>query len=135
MVDRGPGNAPKVFGFNGNTWNEVAGSSNASGFVFVKCLAVYNGELYLAYSDMNAGYKATVKKYNGTNWELVGTAGFTSTAIQSMQIEVENGIPYIAFSSNQGTIGTSVMKFDGSNCLVKAWTDLKIAPEQSNHRG
>lgn len=115
MVDRGPGNAPKVFGFDGNGWNEVAGSGNASGLLFVKCLAVYNGELYLAYSDINAGYKATVKKYNGTNWELVGTAGFTSAAIQSMQIEVDNGIPYVAFSTNQGTTNTSVMKFDGVN--------------------
>lgn len=115
MVDRGPGNAPKVFEFNGVSWMEVGGSGNAYGLAYVKSLAIYEGELYLAYNDFDNGNRATVKKYNGTSWEVVGSAGFTSESIQSMQIQVDNGVPYIAFRMDAGSIGTSVMKFDGTS--------------------
>ena len=84
---------------------------------------IYNGILYVAFSDANNADRATVMKYDGTNWTTVGSAGFSNSEAYKTSIYIYDGTPYISYSGG-------VMKYDGTN-----WVDVgsagSLAPNET----
>ncbi len=83
---------------------------------YVTMAVAENGTPYVAYCDVNDGYKPTVWKYiEGTGWELVGggrvSEAHTHAAFLSLQ--VYNGVPYLAYTySVEGSYHVAVMEYE-----------------------
>jgi len=122
--------------YNGSSWTSagIAGSklnsspTNASN----PKIACYNGALYAAYQEYDAGnYRIHVKKYDGSSWSLVEnySAGDGRTTInygitdnaQEVDLMVYNGYLYATWAevANAGQFNIRASRFDGT-----LWTSV-----------
>ncbi len=100
--------------------SEVAGSTynyNSGGHRDIS-LAVYNNEVYIAYTDVN---KASVKKYDGYTWNYVGNSGFANVSL-NISLQIVNGMPYVAFADSSNGNKVSVMRYN-----VSLWEQVGAA--------
>lgn len=75
----------------------------------------YNGNIYVAYIDLNAGNKLSVLKYNGTNWQYVGSPGFSEVAADNIHIEFDgDNTPYVSYSTGS-PVETHIYRYINNN--------------------
>lgn len=108
-------NKATVMKFNAGSWSYVGdGTGFSAGEIKFPSLALDNNDkLYIAYSDLANGEKATVMKFNGTAsvWETVGSIGFSADKATRMSLEINgNNTPYLAFIDHNTQV--TVMKYD-----------------------
>jgi hypothetical protein len=76
----------------------------------VDCPRIYaeNSNVYIAFTDGNAGNKATCMKWGGTEFSLLGSAGFSAEAANYITLVVSNNITYVGYKdtsvSNKATV-------------------------------
>lgn len=109
-----------------STWETVGAEKFAETFYSSKlslslALAVYDNIPYIAYSDKNNNYKATVMKYEGGSWKLVGAEGFSKQGINNISLKIsEDGVLYVSYLekvniSDAVNNSITVMKFADNN--------------------
>jgi hypothetical protein len=64
-VDNANGNKATVMKLNDNTWVPAGNQGFSSGQTSYTSLAIYNGKIYVAFSDGDNGGKATLMIYTG----------------------------------------------------------------------
>lgn len=79
-------------------------------------LATHNNIPYVAYSDKNNGYKATVMKYEEGSWKPVGMKGFSKSSADDISLKIsKNGTLYASYIEKINSYNIAVMKFDGND--------------------
>ncbi len=105
-------------------WEPVGNAGLSAGQASYTDLSIADdGTPYLAFSDAQNSYKATVVKFSGGSWVPVGNVGFSTGSVSNLNLQVDNGIPYIAFIDSGNSNKIVVMKYDGSS-----WTALGGGP-------
>jgi|LauGreDrversion4_2_1035121.scaffolds.fasta_scaffold46504_1 hypothetical protein len=101
-----------VLKYDGVNWVPLGNQFVSAGkAAWPKLASAADGTIYLSYTDMSNGYKATVMKFNGSTWETLGTA--TSGMAGTPRIAIgSNGIPYLAYVAESGLV--TVMKYNGT---------------------
>ena len=86
----------------GGGWTVVGNAGFSAGPAGYTSLALDStGTPFVAYSDSNAGSKATVQKLVSGTWTVVGNAGFSAgVAIWACLALDKNGIPRVAYSDD-----------------------------------
>jgi hypothetical protein len=108
------GGFPYVYVYNGSSWYDLESSVIAPGGGGRPAIDVYDGKIYIAYTDSLASNKVTVKKYTGA-WTVVGTAGFTDYAASSYGVSIsidQYGIPFVGYSNTGDGNKATVMKYE-----------------------
>lgn len=73
-------------------------------------------EKYIAYADLGASYRCTVKKLVGNTWVYVGARGFSAGTIRTPVLAFDNNnVPYVTYETNAKL---EIQKFNGSNWEV-----------------
>jgi hypothetical protein len=77
-----------------------------------------SGNVYVAYTDVPNGQKATVMKYpaGGGSWTAVGTAGFSAGDAQHLSIALDTGgTPYVVYTDWNYAGKATVMKYPAAS--------------------
>lgn len=103
--------------FNGSAMVDVGTNPiSTKRAVYSKLARHTDGTIFLAFSDENEAYKATVMQYDGSNWSVKGESGFTNTISSYLSIDVDSsGVPYLAFVERLDTVD------EGGRLAVRRW--------------
>jgi hypothetical protein len=108
-----------VMTYDGAAWNNVgtAGFTDGVAEVSTRYLAIdAAGNPYVAYADVAAGSKATVKKFDGTSWTNLGSAAFSPGMASDVALAIGTaGIVYVAFGDGTDSYRARVMKYDATS--------------------
>ncbi|UJF32511.1 dockerin type I domain-containing protein [Paenibacillus hexagrammi] len=115
----------RIKSYDGTTWSFVDGGG-ASGLNYntamranAPALAVYNGELYVAWCEQSTKTQLRVKKYDGTNWVLVdggqstGLNQNTNYDAYQARLAVFDGNLYATWHEGSPNYHVRVKKYDG----------------------
>lgn len=115
------GNKLFVKKWDGRSWTPAGdetisgGTDGLLGTAFYLSTAVSGDGLYAAYSDIDNGFKAYVKKYDGNRWQLVGSGAISTNRAYEMSIAISNGIPYLAYKDGANGDKITVKKYKESD--------------------
>jgi hypothetical protein len=111
-----------VMKFDGANWVYVgtpgfSGTGPSSGGAIYISLALdTNGVPYVAFTNMNNNFKASVMKFDGSDWVQVGAPGISPSQVANTTMAIgDDQMPYIAYSDGASGSKATVMKFDGNN--------------------
>lgn len=117
FTDVNSSNAVVVRRWNGSVWADVGVGGIASG----GAIAHYNSLIIdntntpiIAYQDMSAGYKTTIRKYNGSSWVNISTVGSGTTTNSKLRC-ANNGNYYLGY-------------VEGTNAIVQMYNGSVWAP-------
>ncbi len=82
-------------------------------------MKIFNGIIYLAYSDDNQSDKVSVIKCEDNRWTYVGEPGISKGPAREVKIDIYNSNPCVLYSDMDSDFKTTVMHFDGSK-----WNNL-----------
>ncbi|OXS53798.1 hypothetical protein B1A99_28255 [Cohnella sp. CIP 111063] len=114
----------RAYAASDGKWETVGNAGFSGGQASYSDLFIADdGTPYLAYSDGQNSYKATVMKFSGGSWAPVGNVGFSAGSVSGIHLQVDNGIPYIAYTDSGQANKIVVMKYDGTS-----WTTVGGGP-------
>lgn len=79
-----------------------------------------NGDVYIAFYDVENNYALTVRKYNGTVWHNIGGIVSQSPYVWfGARIECNSsGVPFVLFHDAARDYKTTMMRYDGTNWIT-----------------
>lgn len=103
-------------------WSVLGGSNAVDGSAHFGSMAIASNKVsYIAYSDVSAGDKITVKRFVGTAWEVLGGAGFSSgKANYTAVVTDDQDEPYVVYQDEGNSAKGVVRKFDAATSSWKA---------------
>ncbi len=110
-------------------WLLLGNQAISTGQAYVSSvITALDGTLYVAYLDVSAASKATVKYHNGISWQTLGTAGFSAGLASNISLALgPDGTLYAGYGDGANSQKATVMYFDGST-----WQTLGTAGFSAN---
>ena len=82
-------------------------------------MKIFNGIIYVAYSDEQQSDKVSVIKCEDNRWTYVGEPGISKGPASEVKIDIYNSNPCVLYSDINSDFKTTVMHFDGTK-----WNNL-----------
>jgi hypothetical protein len=101
-----------VLKWNKNMWESI-GKPRFSGPASYLSLEAHNGNLYVAFYDLQQNGKASVMQYKGNSWEYVGKRGFSNGPAHFTTVKIFKGSPYISYTDESLGFKAVVQKWNG----------------------
>jgi hypothetical protein len=102
-------------------WATVGSAGFSSTDATGTWLAIYDGEPYVAFSDVNSGGNASVMFFFGSTWSYLGATSF-SGLIGNPSLAFNGSIPYVAYQDVNNGNRATVMEY-----ISGGWTPLGSA--------
>jgi hypothetical protein len=99
------------------SWKTLgAAGFSSGGIAYEPTIAIDpSGVPYVAYTDYDSSYNASVMKYDGSSWVQVGSPCFSAGEASGLSLAFDSsGTPYLAYMDVNEGCKASVMKYDGS---------------------
>ncbi|MHA7582797.1 S-layer homology domain-containing protein [Paenibacillus vandeheii] len=119
----------------GEEWTLMGKAGFSAGEASAPKMALdQSGTPYVAYTDLGAGFKATVMKYTEPNgWQLVGDRGLSLGSASGITLVLDHaGTPYIGYQDNGAGGKATVMKYSESG----GWElvgEAGFTPDRANY--
>ncbi|MFE6078519.1 S-layer homology domain-containing protein [Paenibacillus sp. NPDC057886] len=125
----------RAYASTGEEWTLMGEAGFSAGEASAPKMALdQSGTPYVAYTDLGAGFKATVMKYTEPNgWQLVGDRGLSLGSASGITLVLDHaGTPYIGYQDNGAGGKATVMKYSESD----GWElvgEAGFTPDRANY--
>lgn len=85
-----------LFSYTTKGWELVPVNFNMNSYE-IPSLSLHKNELYIAFSDNDAGNKLSVMKLANNKWESIGKKNFSSGSVNLICLAFNEDIPFVAF--------------------------------------
>lgn len=105
----------KTFTLNiSGQWIFVGENQTSNSSATYISMKIFNGIIYVAYSDEQQSDKVSVVKCEDNRWSYVGEPGISKGAAREVKIDIYNSNPCVLYSDMSSDFKTTVIHFNGT---------------------